>query len=181
MGRSCGWRTIEANYYAVVIRDVKVLFTKERVRKIGKRIKNWFWNEECIRRSLFRTGFLVILVLFLGWFAGCLPKPLFNDPYSTILNDKDNDLLAARIAEDEQWRFPPADSVPDKFRQAIILFEDEYFRYHPGINPVSMVKAIIQNLRAGEIVRGGSTISLQVVRMSRKGKPRTIQEKLLEF
>ena len=180
MGRSCGWRTIEANYYAVVIRDVKVLFTKERVRKIGKRIKNWFWNEECIRRSLFRTGFLVILVLFLGWFAGYLPKPLFNDPYSTILNDKDNDLLAARIAEDEQWRFPPADSVPDKFRQAIILFEDEYFRYHPGINPVSMVKAIIQNLRAGEIVRGGSTISLQVVRMSRKGKPRTIQEKLLE-
>lgn len=122
----------------------------------------------------------IIFVLFIT-FLLCLPEPIFNDPTSTILNDKSGKLLAAKIADDGQWRFPLIDSVPVKFEKCILNFEDQYFYYHPGINPVSLVKAVFQNIRAGEIVRGGSTLTLQVIRLSRKNKPRKIREKLIEF
>lgn len=49
---------------------------------------------------------------------------------------------------------PPADSVPEKFRIAIIHFEDEYFKYHPGVNPISLSKALIRNVKQGKIVSG---------------------------
>ncbi len=129
-------------------------------------------------RKWFFAAFVLLLLL---WFWFCLPKPLFNDPYSTVLNAAGGQLMAARIAYDGQWRFPECDSVPFRFEKALLYFEDEYFYRHPGINPFSVLKAIVQNLKAGRVVRGGSTISLQVVRMARKNKPRTISQKLIEF
>ncbi len=89
--------------------------------------------------------------------------------------------MSARIASDEQWRFPKLDSVPYKFEQSIIYFEDEYFKYHLGINPVSLFKAIAANLKAGEVKRGGSTLTAQVIRLSRKSKKRSVWEKGVEF
>src|SRR5690606_13675602 len=49
-----------------------------------------------------------------------------------------------------------------------------------GINPVSMWKALVENVREGKIKRGGSTLSMQVVRLSRQNKARTVPEKILE-
>lgn len=109
-----------------------------------------------------------------------LPDPLFHDPYSTVVYDRNDQLLGARIAQDGQWRFPFSDQIPSKFRECIIRFEDQYFYQHPGFNPVSMLNALLTNLKAGKIVRGGSTISMQIIRLSRKGKARTIYEKLVE-
>jgi penicillin-binding protein 1C len=110
-----------------------------------------------------------------------LPVVEFEEETNTILETRDGDLLSARITHDGQWRFPPCDSVPIKLRQCIRYFEDEYFPYHPGINPVSLSKALMRNIRAGKIVSGGSTISMQVVRLSRKGKPRTLTQKVIEM
>jgi penicillin-binding protein 1C len=114
------------------------------------------------------------------WFAVCLPDPLFTTPKSTILEDKNGRLLAGRIANDGQWRFPVGDSLPDKFIQSIIHFEDEYFFRHPGINPVSFARAFKQNVKAKRVVSGGSTLSMQTIRLARKGKSRSIGEKLIE-
>jgi len=122
-----------------------------------------------------------IVGLGLMWFALCLPSPLFNDPTCTVLTDNQGKLLAARIANDGQWRFPYNDSVPDKFKKAIVVFEDQYFYYHPGINPFSIFRAMGQNLKAKKVVSGGSTLSAQVIRISRKGKGRTIVQKLIEY
>jgi penicillin-binding protein 1C len=105
----------------------------------------------------------------------------FEENTNTILENQDGELLSARITVDGQWRFPPCDSVPDKLSQCIRYYEDEYFHYHPGINPISLSKALFRNIRAGRIVSGGSTISMQVVRLSRKGKPRTITQKVIEM
>lgn len=121
-----------------------------------------------------------ILLGLIIWFALCLPDRLFDDPLSTVLNDRNNTLIAASIASDGQWRFPQNDSVPLKFQKALIYFEDEYFYSHPGVNPISMAKALYQNVRAGKIVRGGSTLTVQTIRMSRKGQSRTYLEKLIE-
>ena len=73
------------------------------------------------------------------------------------------------------------DSVPDKFEKALLTFEDRYFYFHPGINPVSVIRALKNNIRAGEIVSGGSTITMQVARLSRGNSPRTYPEKIVEM
>lgn len=89
-------------------------------------------------------------------------------------------MIGARIADDGQWRFPKIDSVPYRFEQCILLFEDEYFYQHPGFNPVSMSKALWGNLTTKKR-RGGSTLSQQVVRLSRKNKKRSYTEKFVEI
>ncbi|HMQ84008.1 MAG TPA: penicillin-binding protein 1C [Saprospiraceae bacterium] len=129
------------------------------------------------RRKLL-MGFLVLFLL-LYWFS--LPRKLFDVPRSLVLEDRNGQLLGARIATDGQWRFPPSDSVPDKFVQAIIAFEDKRFYRHPGVDPLSLGRAFFQNIRAGRIVSGGSTLSMQVIRMSKNNPPRTIYQKLKEM
>ncbi|UNZ00057.1 penicillin-binding protein 1C [Zhouia spongiae] len=124
---------------------------------------------------------LSVICLLLVAYYFCLPKHLFRDPTATVIESNDGKLLAAKIADDGQWRFPEVDSVPFKFAQCIIQFEDAYFYQHPGFNPVSIAKSFIQNIKSGRVVRGGSTLTQQVIRLSRKGKNRTYFEKLNEL
>lgn len=109
------------------------------------------------------------------------PAPRFRKPLSTVVEASDGSLLGARIAEDGQWRFPAGDSVPEKFKKALLTSEDRFFYYHPGINPVSIIKAFILNIRAGQIVSGGSTITMQVARMAGGNIERTYPAKLREM
>lgn len=124
------------------------------------------------------TGVLVI-ALVIYYFA--LPQTLFNDPYSTVLLDRNREMLSASIADDGQWRFPEGGKVPGKFSEALILFEDTRFQSHMGVDPRSFARALRQNIEEGEIVSGGSTITMQVIRLSRKGRSRTILEKMIEM
>jgi len=121
------------------------------------------------------VGFLVLVLCI------PMPDPLFPKEYSTILVDRNGELLSGSIADDGQWRFPPADSVPERYEKSLLLFEDEYFYYHSGVNPVSLLKALYENSVAGEIKRGGSTLSMQVMRMARGNRERTIFQKCIEI
>ncbi|NAS31138.1 penicillin-binding protein 1C [Flavobacteriaceae bacterium R38] len=123
----------------------------------------------------------ITVVFLLVAYYFCLPRQLFDTPTSTVIESKSGRLLGAKIAEDGQWRFPKTDSIPEKFRQCIVYFEDEYFYKHPGFNPISIFKAISENIKAGKTVRGGSTLTQQVIRLARKGKKRTYFEKLIEL
>ena len=123
----------------------------------------------------------IVLALLLIWYYFSLPQQLFNDPTSTVIESVEGKLLGAQIAKDEQWRFPQTDSIPYKFEQSIITFEDAYFYRHPGFNPVSIAKAFWQNIKSGSVKRGGSTLTQQVIRLSRKGQRRTYFEKLIEL
>jgi len=131
--------------------------------------------------SLNKHRYTLIALGAIGIAFLLLPVVHFEEETNTILETRDGELLSARITSDGQWRFPPCDSVPYKLSQCIRYFEDEYFPYHPGVNPVSLSKALVRNIRAGRIVSGGSTISMQVVRLSRKGKPRTLTQKVIEM
>ncbi|MFY0673243.1 MAG: penicillin-binding protein 1C [Bacteroidia bacterium] len=125
-------------------------------------------------------AFGVILLLCLAFFIK--KDRYFSDlPYATAVLSSNQQLLSAQIATDGQWRFPPVDSVPKKFTHCLTLFEDEYFYSHPGINPVSLARAIIQNIKAKRVVSGGSTISMQVVRMGRNATDRSILQKIKEI
>lgn len=125
------------------------------------------------------TSAIIIIILIAYYF--CLPKQLFKEPTATVITSNHNELLGAQIATDGQWRFPQNDSIPEKFKICIIQFEDEYFYKHPGFNPVSIFKALRDNLKSSKIKRGGSTITQQVIRLSRKGQSRTYFEKLKEI
>lgn len=122
---------------------------------------------------------VVFILLVVYYFS--LPRTLFEEPYSTVIESSDGELLAAKIARDGQWRFPAKDSVPDKFKKCIVYFEDEHFYRHFGFNPVAMIKAVQENRAAGKVVRGGSTLTQQVIRLSRKNKKRTYFEKAIEM
>jgi penicillin-binding protein 1C len=118
------------------------------------------------------------LLLFLFWIA--LPSPLFKTPFSKLLLDKNGQLLQARIADDGQWRFEQTNNVPQKFKEAIVCFEDKRFFYHPGIDPIALLRAIFLNVKHQGVKSGGSTLSMQVIRMARK-KPRNFIEKCIEI
>jgi len=120
------------------------------------------------------------ITLFLIWFF-CLPKVLFSDPTSTVLLDRNGQLLGASIADDGQWRFPYNPSVPDKFKKAIIQFEDRKFESHWGVSLKGLGRAIYQNMQAGNKTSGGSTITMQLMRMSRKGQSRNVWQKVVEI
>ncbi len=131
-----------------------------------------FLKRHKVKLTVFFVGF--VLWLF------CLPSHLFDVPTATVVTSKEGIMLGARIADDGQWRFPAIDSVPNRFEHCILLFEDEHFYQHPGFNPISMSKALWGNITTNKR-RGGSTLTQQVIRLSRKNKQRSYFEKGIEL
>ncbi|MGL4293031.1 MAG: penicillin-binding protein 1C [Bacteroidales bacterium] len=125
--------------------------------------------------------FIITFLLFLFslfWF--CLPSPLFKDTPSDILLSSDSTLMGARISDDQQWRFPEMRQIPEKLEKSILCFEDRRFYMHPGVDPLAISRAIRINLQQARVVSGGSTITMQLIRLSRKGRKRTFSEKIIE-
>lgn len=129
------------------------------------------------RRRWLLGGYLLFLCLF----AFCLPRKLFTDPVSTVVVARDSTLLGARIATDGQWRFPHNPEPPEKFVHCLLTFEDKRFDAHFGIDFLALGRAFWQNLTQLRTVSGGSTVTMQVIRLSRKQKSRNIWEKCIEM
>lgn len=135
-----------------------------------------------IKSSLKKHYLKVFVGIFLIWFLFfSLPQPLFTYSTSTILYSAENQLLGATIAEDEQWRFPYNDSIPEKFKICITEFEDTHFYHHFGVNPISLLRAFKQNIISGKVISGGSTLTMQTIRLAKHNPKRTIWEKCKEI
>lgn len=132
------------------------------------------------RLSVFRKVMLGILTFLLIGYIFCLPRQLFHVPYSTVVTDRNDELLGARIASDGQWRFPPRETTPEKIKQCLITFEDKHFYHHWGVNPLSVGRAIYQNTKHKRIISGGSTLTMQTIRLARN-ESRTFGEKVIEM
>lgn len=104
----------------------------------------------------------------------------FSDSYSQVLTDSAGNLFDIRIALDGQWRFPQTEKIPEKFEKCIIQYEDKHFYSHHGVDFLSLIRAAYKDIRARKIVSGGSTITMQTVRLWRKEK-RTFTEKFIEI
>jgi penicillin-binding protein 1C len=141
-------------------------------------IRNFFTSLKNLRNKT-KIKLLVVLLL-LTWFWFALPKQLFNAPTSYIIEDKDGNLLNATIASDGQWRFPPNRNVPQKFIDCIITFEDKRFFYHPGVDLIAISRALIKDIKNRETAQGGSTLTMQVIRLSKKDNRRSIWNKIKE-
>lgn len=141
------------------------------------------WNKrKAYLRKKGRWFFLLLLGLtFLLWYAWCLPNPLFDTPNSTVLFDRHGKLLSATVARDGQWRFPLTTQLPEKFVTALIHFEDKRFHSHVGVDPLALGRAIKQNVGAWRKVSGGSTITMQVMRLANQNRNRNVWVKAIEM
>lgn len=127
------------------------------------------------------TLFLLIgVALSASYFISPLPNPLYKQPLSTVIYSAQGDLMGARIAADEQWRFPSSSDLPDKYIQAVTTFEDKRFWQHIGIDPLALARAIKLNIQHERIVSGGSTITMQLARLMLGNQPRTLWQKAKE-
>ena len=79
--------------------------------------------------------------------GACCRSRCSTQPLSYVLEARDGTLLSARIASDGQWRFPPRAQVPEKFRRALLVFEDKRFEEHIGVDPLAMARALKLNLQ----------------------------------
>ena len=122
-----------------------------------------------------------LFFVFAIWYCFALPEKIFNDKTSTVLFDRNGNLLGAKIAEDGQWRFPETTLLPSKFKKCIIEFEDRNFRSHIGISLKGICRAFYQNFKENRVVSGGSTITMQLARIMRKNPKRTYFEKTIEM
>lgn len=132
-----------------------------------------------INKKGWLIGILGLMFLW-GWWD-VLPFPLFTSSYSTVLLDGQDRVVGMTVAADGQFRFPETTHLPLKYTLALITFEDRRFVEHRGVDGLALGRAALSNWRRKKIVSGGSTISMQVIRLSRNNPPRTYWEKFREI
>ena len=131
------------------------------------------------KRRLFAVLLFFLIAVIVASFA--VPAAIISgsSPCSYALYASDGTLLGAQTASDGQWRFE-ASEVPEKFAEAIVTFEDKRFYWHPGVDVLSIIRAFRENSASGSIVSGGSTITMQTVRLLEHYPPRTYAQKFHE-
>ncbi len=147
--------------------------------------------------------FSIITLFIVANWCFPLPKERLYPPSSPVVLDRNGEWLRAFLAADGMWRIavshqpsavseigisnspegfrePKAESHSPLLHQAMLTSEDRWFYYHWGVNPVSLATALYDNLTAGKVVRGGSTITMQLARLM-EPKARTVPNKLYEM
>jgi len=136
----------------------------------------------------------VLVVLALGAAAGAVGFTLYDQywsqlpPISKLLSY--NPPVATRVYADdgklvgefffEKRYLTPIDEIPPVVRHAFVAAEDSEFYSHPGVDFRGIARAFIANLRAGNVVQGGSTITQQVVKALLLTPERSYRRKLRE-
>jgi len=158
---------------------MSIFFRQKNIQKL-RGVLEASWNRTLVFTRRHPKKVVVGLSLFILWLF-CLPRPLFDKPVSVVVEDRNGELLGARITSDGQWRFPATDSVPEKYAVCVVAFEDKRFWWHPGVDPLSLGRSLWLNLKNGRVVSGGSTLTMQVVRLMRDNPPRTVWQKIVEI
>jgi len=124
--------------------------------------------------------FSPILLFLIAYWLFPLPLDKLQPASSTVVLDRNGELLRAFLAPDQMWRIRVAsEEISPTLKKAVIAYEDQYFYWHFGINPIAVVRAAFANLQARQVVQGGSTITMQVARLMQP-KKRTLGNKLIE-
>jgi len=121
-------------------------------------------------------------VVVLGVLDALFPFPMasLEPPAATMVLARNGEPLRLFLASDAAWRFPTElSAVSPILPRILIAAEDRHFRRHPGVNPLSLVRAALSNVRAGHVVSGGSTITMQLARLAHP-RSRTFGAKIAE-
>lgn len=95
-----------------------------------------------------------------------LNLPEKNNLFARVVVDENDRPLRSFADKNGIWRYPiKLHQVSPLYIEALINYEDRWFWQHPGINPISLLRAAIQNITSNKIISGGSTLSMQVARI----------------
>ena len=135
------------------------------------------------KKNLFIFGGLVFF-LITSFFALDLiypfPKHTLHPPVASVIKDRDGKVLRMFLPSDGARRMhADFDKISPVLKKTLLASEDQWFGYHPGINPISIIRAAIMNVAAGRVVSGASTIPMQIARMA-EPKKRTLRAKSIE-
>jgi penicillin-binding protein 1C len=124
----------------------------------------------------------ISIIVFVIWFSAYIYAPhlIIDLQFSPVLYSKEGKLLAAKVSEDGQWRFPPVDSLSYQYINCLKAFEDKRFDSHIGFDPIAFFRAILSNVKARKVNSGGSTITMQFARLLLGNPPRTLFNKIKE-
>lgn len=138
--------------------------------------------ENFIPKYLLKKSILFLLVPVLLFAAYDLIFPFKIEAcWSPVIRDRKGEWMGAYLSCDDKWRIYPSTYEELHSLQKLILHkEDKYFYYHPGVNVVSIFRALYQNILKGQIHSGASTITMQLARMLNRRK-RTYAAKFLEM
>ena len=125
------------------------------------------------------AGSVGIAATLLWAYLAPLPDRLQVDD-SVVVEYRDGDAAHIFLSPDDKWRIDTElEEVDPDYVRSLVSLEDERFWYHPGVDPVAVLRAAISNVRHGEVVSGASTISMQLVRIL-EPRPRTFGSKVIE-
>ncbi len=123
-------------------------------------------------------GFMLALVALDFAFPPPLQRAQIVSP---VVTDRDGRWLMAFTTPDGTWRLAAdLDQIDPAFRRRLIALEDDRFWFHPGVDPIALMRASLAYARSGRITQGGSTITMQLARLL-EPRPRTIGSKLVEI
>jgi len=133
------------------------------------------------RRPAWRLRALGAALLLAAVAERLVPLPeRLSQPGSAVVELRDGSYAHVFLSPDERWRIAiPRAEVDPAYIAALIRFEDRRFWLHPGVDPLAVARAAVQNARAMEVVSGGSTLTLQLVRVL-EPRPRTLASKVVE-
>ncbi|WP_321494682.1 penicillin-binding protein 1C [uncultured Desulfobacter sp.] len=129
---------------------------------------------ETTRRIVRKSAKIVstlLVVLLAGWICFIALDHLFpfdttGRPGACVIVDRRQAPLRAFADKNGIWRYPAKPGqVSLLYLQALVAYEDRWFYYHPGINPLAVCRAFFQNLTHGRVVSGGSTLTMQTARI----------------
>lgn len=131
-----------------------------------------------LARLLFGIGVIVFIVMWVT-----LPSinelNQFKKKTSIVITSEDGQIITSY--GDVYGRYVPFEELPKSLVDALIATEDRNFYYHPGIDPMGLLRASIANFRAGHVVQGGSTITQQVAKNVFLTPERSMMRKLREM
>ncbi|MFS8037069.1 penicillin-binding protein 1C [Xanthobacter sp. AM11] len=109
--------------------------------------------------------------------AGAPPPP--QAPVSVEVLDRDGRLLRPFALSDGRWRLAAgAADVDPRLLAMILAYEDRRFEGHSGVDPLALLRAVGQAARSGRVISGGSTLTMQVARLTTPPRARTLGAKL---
>jgi penicillin-binding protein 1C len=95
--------------------------------------------------------------------------------------DREGRTLSVLPVPGGTWRLRTTTAdVPATLTDLLIAAEDRRFRQHPGVDPIALSRAAFQWVRAGRVVSGGSTLTMQAARLL-EPRPRNLRSKLIEI
>lgn len=122
-----------------------------------------------------------VLAFVLALHAAPRPDLYGKAGFSRIFLDRRDRVLRITLAPDGAYRiFTPLTAMPPELMEATLLYEDRSFYRHPGVNPLALLRSVAQMALGGRRM-GGSTISMQVVRLTRKFSTASIPGKLRQI